>query len=377
MVALVNSTRSASCDTSDRIPKILIVDDEPLNVDLLVQEFEGSNLETIVARDGQEALQILEETHCDLVLLDIMMPRLSGIDVLERLYALGSLTNLPVVVVSALDDIDRVARCIELGAEDFLLKPFDPVLLHARVGSALEKKRLRDQVSRQLEITKSVFGKYVPESIAETILAGGGTLTPVQTTATILYCDIEGFTSIVEEMAPARVMEMLNEYFDAVLEPIRKYGGVVNQFQGDAILVTFNVPVATEQHADRAVMAGIEIQTVLRGRRFAGQQLRTRIGINTGRVVAGNVGAGDRLHYTVHGDAVNTAARLEALNKVYGTDTLVSGDTVSLLDGDYSLERLAESRIRGKDLPVCVYRLNTAHRPAAMGARSGLVPGKR
>ena len=121
----------------------------------------------------------------------------------------------------------------------------------------------------------------------------------MKTVATILYCDIEGFTSIVEHMSPVRTIEMLNEYFAAVLEPIRRHSGVVNQFLGDAMLVMFNVPIEDPRHGDQAVRSAIDIQAVLAKRRFAGLLLRTRIGINTGPVVAGNVGAGDRLHYTV------------------------------------------------------------------------------
>jgi adenylate cyclase len=341
-------------------PSVLVVDDEPYNVDLLTEEIEELGLRAVPAANGREALDLIEERGCDMVLLDIMMPEMDGIELLERLRASGRLANLPVIVVSAVDDIHQVARCIELGAEDHLLKPFDPILLRARIDSALEKKRLRDQVARQLATTREVFGKYVPESVAESILAGNGTLTPVQTVATILYCDIEGFTGIVEQISPVRTMQMLNEYFAAVLEPIRRHGGIVNQFQGDAMLVTFNVPVEDPRHGDQAVRAAIDIQAVLAERRFAGVRLRTRIGINTGPVVAGNVGAGDRLHYTVHGDAVNVAARLEALNKTHGTDTLISGTTIAILRDDLLLERLGDVQIRGKDAPVTIYRLPAA-----------------
>jgi class 3 adenylate cyclase len=307
----------------------------------------------------------MDELDCDMMLLDIMMPEMDGIELLEHLNAAGRHASLPVIVVSAVDDISSVARCIELGAEDHLLKPFDPILLRARIDGALEKKHLRDQVALQLATTREIFGKYVPESIAESILAGNGTLTPVQTVATILYCDIEGFTGIVEQMSPVRIMQMLNEYFATVLEPIRRHGGIVNQFQGDAMLVTFNVPVKDPRHGDQAVRSAVDIQALLAERRFAGVHLRTRIGINTGQVVAGNVGAGDRLHYTVHGDTVNVAARLEELNKIHGTDTLISGATVAILRDDVLLERLGDIQIRGKDIPVSVYRL------AADGSLSG------
>ena len=145
---------------------VLVVDDEPFNVDLLTQELEELGLCTIAAANGREALALINEFDYDMMLLDIMMPEMDGIELLERLNAAGRLASLPVIVVSAVDDINSVARCIELGAEDHLLKPFDPILLRARIGSALEKKALRDQVAQQLATTRAIFGKYVPESIA-------------------------------------------------------------------------------------------------------------------------------------------------------------------------------------------------------------------
>jgi len=134
-----------------------------------------------------------------------------------------------------------------------------------------------------------------------------------------------------------------------------RYQGVINQFQGDAMLVTFNIPLDDPQHADHAVQAGLEIQQISKSTTFAGVQLRTRIGINTGEVIAGNVGAGNRHNYTVHGDAVNLAARLEQLNKQYGTLLLLSATTVERLTGNYGLERIGEMAIRGKTQPVDVY----------------------
>ena len=222
---------------------------------------------------------------------------------------------------------------------------------------AIEGVRLFRETNRQLAIIREVFGKYVPEGVAEAIVAGKGSLEPIQTTATVLYSDLENFTSIVEGMTPEQVVRMLNEYFPAVIEPINRHGGVVNQFQGDAMLVTFNVPVEDPRHGDQAVMAAREIQQVVKCRTFAGVSLRTRIGINTGTVIAGNIGSGDRINYTVHGDAVNLAARLEQLNKDYGTLVLVSGSTVSLLTDTYPLEPIGEVPIRGKNEPVEIFKL--------------------
>ncbi len=221
------------------------------------------------------------------------------------------------------------------------------------VGRMAESLR----VFRDTAVVREVFGKYVPKSVAEAIIAGKGTLHPIQTTATVLYSDLESFTSIAEGMSPGQVVQMLNEYFPAVIEPINRHGGIVNQFQGDAMLVTFNVPVEDPRHADEAVTAACEIQGMVKGRTFAGVSLRTRIGINTGTVIAGNVGSGDRMNYTVHGDAVNLAARIEQLNKDYDTLVLISDTTVSLLTGTYPIEPIGEVAIRGKHEPVRLFKL--------------------
>jgi adenylate cyclase len=231
------------------------------------------------------------------------------------------------------------------------------VLLCPLSGPPLDNPRLRDEVVEQLDFIREAFGKYVPKSVAKQIVAGGGTLEPTQTTATILYTDIESFTSTAESIPPRQVVQMLNEYFPTVIEPITRHGGVVNQFQGDAMLVTFNVPLADPNHAENAVRAALGVQEALEGRTFAGIQLRTRIGVNTGEVIAGNVGTGDRISYTVHGDAVNLAARLEKLNKEHGTWILVSESTVDLLPDRKGLEPLGEVLIRGKARSVRIYRV--------------------
>jgi len=243
-------------------------------------------------------------------------------------------------------------------AEPFTEKNIELLNTFANLAMlAIEDVRLFRETNLQLAIIREVFGKYVPESVVEAIVSGKGHLKPIQTTATVLYSDLEAFTSIVEDMPPMQVVQMLNEYFPAVIEPINRHGGVVNQFQGDAMLVTFNIPVEDPHHADEAVKTACEIQEVVKNRTFAGISLRTRIGINTGTVIAGNVGSGDRVNYTVHGDAVNQAARLEQLNKVHGTLVLVSGSTVSLLTDTYPLEPVGEVIIRGKHESVELFKL--------------------
>ena len=340
-----------------KTPTILVVDDEPLNIDLLTQELDILGVDTISASNGREAIDIIGERRCDLILLDIMMPGMSGYDVLQWLRDDGRLADLPVVVVSAVHDMESVVRCIELGAEDYLTKPFDPTLLKARIHAILEKKQLRDQVSQQLEITRKVFGKFVPENIAQAILDGQGVLEPTQSVATILYADIEGFTGYVESMDSDQIVLMLNEYFSTLTKPLDRHGGILTQFQGDAVLVTFNLPVPNSDHADNAVQSALEIQRTVGERTFAGKKIRTRIGIATGEVVGGSVGSGDRINYTVHGNAVNLAARLEHLNKELNTHTLVSGSTVSDLTRNFSLASMGDVPIRGRQNPVEIHSL--------------------
>ena len=340
---------------SDGLGHVLVVDDNRLNRLKLARGLEQQGYAVNTAENGREALEMLRSTSFELLLLDIMMPEMDGFQVLEEMKSDPDLRDIPVIVISALEEMDSVVKCIEMGAEDHMPKPFDPTLLNARIGASLEKKRLRDEVVEQLNFIRDIFGKYVPESIAKQIVAGKGILEPTQTTATILYTDIESFTSIAESIPPKQVVQMLNEYFPAVIEPITRYGGVVNQFQGDAMLVTFNIPIQDSQHADHAVNAALEIQELLKGTTFAGVALRTRIGINTGEVIAGNVGAGDRINYTVHGDAVNLAARLEQLNKQHGTLVLISESTVALLNGVYPIEPLGEVEIRGKTQSVRIF----------------------
>ena len=311
--------------------RVLIVDDNRMNRMKLSHSLVQQGHATVEAVNGREALELLRAETFDLVLLDILMPEVDGFQVLREMKGDRVLRDLPVIVISAMDEMDSVVRCIEMGAEEHLPKDFDPVLLNARIVASLEKKRLRDEVIEQLKFIREIFGKYVPESVAKQIVASKGMLEPKQLKATILFTDIENFTTTAESIPPKQVVQMLSEYFPAVIEPITRHGGVVNQFQGDAMLVTFNVPIEDPLHAEKAVKAASEIQDVLKGQTFAGVELRTRIGINTGDVIAGNVGAGDRINYTVYGDAVNVAARIEQLNKELGTLVLISESTVDLL----------------------------------------------
>ena len=209
---------------------------------------------------------------------------------------------------------------------------------------------------RESELVRQTLGRFVPTDVARTLLTEGGELAPEQSEATVLFCDLEGFTSLTETLGPDGIVELLNEYFEVMVEILERHRGVVTQFQGDAILATFNVPLPDPAHASNALRAAIEMRSAVERREFAGQRIGSRIGINTGRLVAGAVGAKGRLSYTVHGDAVNLAARLEALNKEFGTRVLISGTTAGQVEG-FDLRPMGEVGVRGQTEQVAVFAL--------------------
>ena len=209
---------------------------------------------------------------------------------------------------------------------------------------------------RERSMMRALFGRFMPESVAAALLRDQGALAPHTGDATILFADLAGFTALSERLRPEDIVEMLNAYFSVLVEIVERHGGVVTQFQGDAVLATFNVPLADPDHARQALKCADEIQRTIIGRDFAGTRLACRIGVNTGQVVAGNVGAEGRMNYTVHGDAVNLAARLEQLNKEHGTAVLVAASTAALAPG-FPLRAMGGVEVRGKSETVAVYTL--------------------
>ena len=209
---------------------------------------------------------------------------------------------------------------------------------------------------------KETFGRYFPGAITASIIENKDEFKAQHRLATILYTDIEAFTTICESLSPDDVVNLLNEYFSLLVEIINRHGGVVNQFQGDAMLVTFNIPVVDANHAADAVQTAVEIQLALAEHIFChGEKMVTRIGVNTGNVVAGSVGVNDRLNYTVHGDAVNVAARLDNLNKEFSSRVMISEETKSLAeykwDSIVDFNAKGELLIRSKSEAVKVYEV--------------------
>lgn len=220
--------------------------------------------------------------------------------------------------------------------------------------------RARSTLRRQLAAERDraalsgMFGRFVPQAIVDAMLAGRGALAPVEREASVLFADIAGFTTMTERAGAVRTVSILNAYFDEVTRIIGAHNGVITQFQGDAVLATFNVPVEDARHAANALDAAKAILACVAAREFSGERIRVRIGINTGPLVAGNVGGGGRQSYTVHGDTVNLAARLEALCKQHATSLLLSGATARALPGA-ELIAVGKIAVRGLAEPVSVF----------------------
>ena len=206
------------------------------------------------------------------------------------------------------------------------------------------------------------LSRFVAPEVADRISASEKGLQPGDgevREASVLFTDIEGFSTIAEKVTPEALVALLNEYFEAVSAAVDRNGGAITQFQGDAMLVTFNAIKPDPDHAAHAVRCALAIQQATHGREFGkGVRMRTRCGINTGRIVTGAVGARNRLLYTVHGDEVNIAARLEQLNKNYGTYILATESTVHSAGAEFGFRRVDEIAVRGRIAPTKIYTLN-------------------
>ena len=215
---------------------------------------------------------------------------------------------------------------------------------------------------RERELIRDLFGRFVPREIAQSLVADRGNLTPQTREATVFFSDVIGFSTIAEGMPPEALIELLNEYFELLGGILNRHHGVVQQFQGDAILATFNLPVPDREHAANAVRAAVDIQKSLEGRTFGEElALPTRVGINTGTMVGGTVGSESRKGYTVHGDHVNLAARIEQMNKQYDTRILVAESTARQAEAAFRFEPIGEVPVRGRHQSVRLYRVLSAH----------------
>jgi adenylate cyclase len=338
---------------SGRPANLLVVDDNRVSRLLLARTLQQDGHTVGFAENGRLALEMLHRQPFDLVLLDMMMPELDGEQVLAHLTADPQLRNVPVIMISANDDVDGVVRCIEMGAEDYLTKPPNPVLLRARINASLEKKRLRDQ---QRELVRRFATAEVADELLQTSFELGGKYVE----ATAMFSDIRGFTSLTESQSPADTIELLNTYYTLMFDAIQGHAGIVNQIVGDGLMAIFGAPVVRDDHCLRAVRAGREMVELVQmfnlDQLAAGKQpIQIGVGIASGRVIAGFTGTQDRATYTCVGDTVNLAARLESHTKVVGQPILIDEATQAALAGAIDTVPQGDVQLKGKARAVSIF----------------------
>jgi class 3 adenylate cyclase/AmiR/NasT family two-component response regulator len=379
-----------SAPSSALTATILVVDDNPANRDVLGRRLRRLGYAVLEAEDGLEALARLASGGIDLVLLDVMMPRLDGYGVLERRRTDPASRDIPVIMISALDQLDSVVRCIELGAEDYLSTPFEPVLLKARISSSLEKKRLHDDERLLLERVREQAAelarwnaeleqrvkdgvdaavrlrrlqRFLSPQVAQAILDGSAELLEShRREVTVLFCDLRGFTAFAETAEPEDVMSVLRELHESIGPRVFAHEGTLVHFTGDGMMVLFNDPLPCAAHAAQAAALALEMREVVGGlaSRWSsrGHRLGMGVGIASGFATCGRVGFEGRYEYTAVGTVCNLAARLCA--EAAAGEVLLSARANQLLDGAEPSTPAGEVWMKGLARPVEKFALRPA-----------------
>ena len=333
--------------------RVLVVDDNASTLDLLSRRLRRDGHEVTSCDNGEGALELLGGFPYDLVLLDLLMPGVSGIEVLRRVKADPATAALPVIIVSALDEIESAVHCIEAGADDYLTKPINPVLLRARMTASLERKFLRDRdeaTTRELraeqERSERLLLNVLPRSVLDRFRAGESVIADSFASATILFSDIVEFTRTTATLSPDVVLEMLNDIFSRFDRLTADHGLEKIKTIGDAYMAAGGLTQPCPDHARRAVAMALEMPgAVAEASRAAGRDLRIRIGLHTGPVAAGIIGR-DKFIYDVWGDTVNVASRMEALGEAGRVH--VTGETLAALDGAFAAEPRPPIAVKGR-----------------------------
>ena len=320
--------------------KVLVVDDDALNRSMLTRLLEREGHRVATAVNGRQAMDVLANEPVDVVLLDILMPEMDGYEVLSAMKADEWLRHVPVVMITALDDLSSAVRCIELGADDYLAKPFDPILLGARVRAGLNKKRLHDlelehlaemaRLNQRLEarveeqmgelVRTGELKRFLPQQVAQGLLDGQLHAGFERRKVTLLFADMVGFTDLSDTLEPEELSAVLNEYLQEMTAVAVTHGGTLDNYIGDGLMVLFGAPELAEERdqAWSAVCAALamrerarDLAADLRGRGIPAD-LQVRVGINTGHCTVGVFGSDVLRAYKAVGYAVNISARLQS-----------------------------------------------------------------
>lgn len=332
---------------------VLVADDDALNRDLMQRRLEKFGYKVTVCADGPAAWRLLGQASFDVAILDLLMPGLDGRELLERIRNDPVLQHLPILVMSALDQMDGIVRCIELGAEDYLAKPLNPVLLRARVAAALEKKRLRDheriylhRIEEERAKSDRLLLNILPRAVADRLKQGEGSIVDSYEDVTVLFGDLVGFTPFSAQIPPARVVRLLDEIFTAFDALAAEHGLEKIKTIGDAYMAVAGLPCPRNDHAAAAARMALHMLERLDqfNRRHA-TAMRMRVGLSTGPVIAGIIGR-SKFIYDLWGDTVNTASRMESQGMPGRIQ--VAAPTYERLRGLFRFEDRGDTEVRGK-----------------------------
>jgi adenylate cyclase len=358
--------------------KILIVDDEPFNLDLLEQELMEYDYVLERASDGVEALEKTASFEPDLILLDFMMPRMNGLEVVKRLRQEQKWKGIPVILLTAkASQQDKVAG-LDAGADDYVTKPFDSIELLARVRAMMRLKEmhdtlenwnrsLADTVKKQVQDLERMarLKRYLSPQIAETILLQENDLFRThRSEITIVFLDLRGFTAFSDNAEPEEVMELLRHYHAEMGKLVFQFEGTLERFMGDGIVVIFNDPIACEDHTDKAVRMAIAMRDCVKelrtGWRKKGYDLDLGVGLAAGYATLGTMGFEDRMDYGTVGNLPNLAARLCAEAK--GGQILTDQKTMSRLEESFEAELIEALTLKGISRPITAFNIISARR---------------
>lgn len=347
--------------------KILIVDDVPKNIQVLGSLLFHENYDVSFASNGSDAISLAEQNHIDLILLDVMMPGMNGFETCVRLGKNPKTSGIPVIFMTALNDLEDKVKGFQSGGVDFITKPFESQEVLARVKSQLKIGRLQaelqlkvNELEKRNRFITDVFGTYLSDDVVENLLDNpdnikpGGELREIS----ILMADLRGFSSTAETLNPGLTLQLLNLFIEKMTDVIQKYEGTINEVLGDALLVLFGAPFYKEDHADRAIACALEMQNQIDplNNQLSVMHLppvRMGIGINSGEVIVGNIGSSKRLKYGVVGRNVNLTARIESYT--VGYQILISEQTFHNVSGEVSVEKVIKVNPKGVKQPVHLF----------------------
>jgi class 3 adenylate cyclase len=353
--------------------KILIVDDEPFNLDLLEQELMEHDYELERAVDGVDALEKTESFRPDLILLDYMMPRMSGLEVVKQLRNNDQHKGIPVILLTAKATQEDKIKGLDAGADDYVTKPFDSFELLARVRAMLRIKELHDRleewnrtlgekVEQQVSELKRMdrLRRYLSPQIAETILADDENVFKThRREITIVFLDLRGFTAFSDSAEPEEVMDFLRDYHAEMGRLVFKFEGTLERFMGDGVVVIFNDPIRAENHAEKAARMALEMRDRVRELRVAwlkrGYDLDLGVGLAAGYATLGTMGFEGRMDYGTVGNLPNLAARLCAEAK--GGQILTDQKTLSKIEEHFEAESLPELQLKGISRPGVAFNI--------------------